>query len=132
VRSWMVASLAFDEMAGVTMEYEAEADPIGVVEGQEGSSIRLADWVARIQSDPRLRPPDPVPSVNPFDRRPMTITPHPGTVYVWEEKHRIGMMAWSEEGLDEIVVYGASPQVVAIAEEVARDLGGRFRRLGVE
>ena len=61
----------------------------------------------------------------------MTIAPHPGTVYVLEGELRIGMMAWSEEGLDGIVAYGNPSQVVRVAEEAAQQLGGIFRSLSV-
>lgn len=111
------------------MEYEADSDPVGVIEGQEGSPIRLEDWVAWIGGDARLRCPDPVHTTNPFNKRPLTINPHPGDAFVWEGAVRIGLMSWSVEGLNEIVVYGASPQVTSVAEEVAQHLGGRFRRL---
>jgi hypothetical protein len=114
------------------MEDFADSDPIGVVEGETGAPIRLEDWVAYIVSDSRLRPPNAVRSVNPFSREPLTVVPHPGTAYVLEGEMRVGMMAWSEEGVDEIVVYGASPPVLALAKEVAEHLGGRFRLRGVE
>ena len=103
--------------------------PIGIVEGEAGSPIRLKDWSDWIASDPRLLRPDPVQSVNPFNREPLVIAPHPGTAYVVEGGLRVGMMAWSEDGSDEIVVYGNSALVPAIAKEVAEQLGGRFRLL---
>jgi len=114
------------------MEYDADADPVGVIEGQEGSPIHLDDWVACIGGDARLRRPEPVGTTNPFSGLPLTINPHPGTAFVWEGAVRIGLMSWSTEGLDEIVVYGALPQVIVVAEEFARHLGGRFRRLNLD
>lgn len=110
----------------------SEFGPIGVIDGQTGSPICLENWVRWIQRDPRLRPPDPVQSVDPFRRTPMVIVPHPGTAYVVEEEVRVGLMAWSEEGVDEIVVYGVSPVVLAVAKDVAEHLGGRFRLVEVE
>jgi hypothetical protein len=127
VQLWMVDSSVFEKRRSV--EYNVDSDPIGIVEGHQGSSIRLEDWVARIRSDSCLRPPDPAKSNDPLTRQPLTIMPHPGTAYIYQGETRIGMMTWSEEGLDEIVVYGASPRVVAVAEDVAKQLGGRFRRL---
>ena len=114
------------------MEQFVDSDPIGVVEGESGSPVRLDAWVACIVSDPRLQPPDPVQAVNPFTRQPLTIAPHPGTAYISERGARIGMMAWSEEGAEEIVVYGASPGVIALAKEVAEHLGARFRLLNAD
>jgi hypothetical protein len=113
------------------MEDFMNSDPVGVVEGEAGTPIRLDDWVACIARDPRLRSPEPVESINPFTRQPLTIAPHPGTAYVVQERARIGMLAWSEDGADEIVVYGTSPLVLALAQEVAKQLGGRFRALHV-
>lgn len=114
------------------MDQFANSDPLGVVEGEDGSPIRLDDWVAWITRDPRLRRPDPVRAVNPFNRHPLTIAPHPGTAYVVDGGSRIGMMAWSEEGVDEIVVYGSSSTVIEVAKEVAKYLGGRFRLLDTD
>jgi hypothetical protein len=114
---------------GDAMNKFADSDPIGVVGGEDGSPVRLDDWAALIESDPRLDRPEPVQSTNPFTRQPLTIDPHPGTAYVLEGETRVGMMAWSEEGEDEIVVYGSSPSVVALAKEVADYLGGRFRAM---
>jgi hypothetical protein len=111
------------------MEDFEESDPVGVVEGEAGSPIRLEDWVAWVGRDSRLKPPEPIRAVNPFNREPLTIAPHPGTAYVLAGDSQIGMMAWSEEGVDGIVVYGTAPSVLAVAEEVAKELGGRFRRL---
>ncbi|MGC4094757.1 MAG: hypothetical protein QM756_43930 [Polyangiaceae bacterium] len=112
------------------MEDFADSDPIGVVEGQASKPIRLDDWIAWIARDSRLQPPDAVQSVNPFSREVLIIAPHPGTAYVLEKQAQVGMMAWSEEGSDEIVVYGRTPPVLALAAEVAKELGGRFRLLG--
>lgn len=109
------------------MEPSSAWEPIGVVEGGRESPIRLEQWVAWILGDARLRPPEPVVGTNPFDRRPLTVAPQPGTAYVLEGTARVGMMAWSEEGLDQIVVYGRSEHVVAVAREVAEGLGARFR-----
>ena len=114
------------------MEAFMDSDPIGVVEATVDSAISMDDWIVWIASDPRLQPPDPVQSINPFSRQPLTVAPHPGTAYVLEEGARMGLMAWSEEGVDEIVVYGTSPAVLALAREVAKNLGGRFRLLDVE
>ena len=111
------------------MVYIGDSDPVGVVEGDAASPISEEAWSALISSDARLRAPAPVLSVDPFSQEPLEIAPHPGTAYIWNEGSAVGMMTWSEEGLDEIVVYGASPVVVALAEEVARLLGGRFRAL---
>jgi hypothetical protein len=116
----------------VAMGYDADADPVGIIEGKEGSPIRLDDWVARIDGDARLRRPDQVRATDPLSGKPLTISPHPGTAYVWESAAPIGLMTWSEEGLDEIVVYGALPRVISVAEEVAQHLGGRFRPLDLD
>jgi len=67
--------------------------------------------------------------VNPFNKRDIEIAPDSGTAYVWENGSVIGMMTWSEEGLDEIVVYGASPLVLDLANKVALQLGGHVDRL---
>lgn len=72
----------------------------------------LEDWVARIGGDARLRRPDPIHTTNPFNGRPLTINPLPGIAFVWKGAVRIGMMSWSTEGLDEIVVNGAPLQVI--------------------
>lgn len=111
------------------MAYVEDSDPIGIVEGNAATPISLQAWAALIASDARLRAPQPVRSVNPFNQQGLEIAPHRGTAYVWENGSAIGMMTWSEEGLDEIVVYGASPVVIALAKEIAQRLGGGFRSL---
>lgn len=111
------------------MEEFANSDPVGVVEGDAGRPLRLDEWVAWIAADRRLQVPSPIHSVNPFKKTPLIIDLHPGTAYVMADNSRIGMMAWSEDGADEIVVYGSSPIVLAVAKDIAKQLDARFRVL---
>lgn len=132
VQLWMVGTSGSKAERVEAMEQFSDSDPIGVVEGEPEAPVRLEAWIACIETDPRLQPPEPVQSVNPFTRQPLTIAPHPGTAYIAEKGDRIGMMAWSEEGAEEIVVYGSAPGLIALAKEVAEHLGGRFRLLDAE
>lgn|GEM_PF-2845476 len=114
---------------GSYLKYVCDFDAIGVVQGDSGSPISLQNWVQFIATHPQLRAPESVRSVNPFNKRDIEIAPDSGTAYVWENGSVIGMMTWSEEGLDEIVVYGASPLVLDLANKVALQLGGHVDRL---
>lgn len=110
--------------------WDSTEPPIGVITGTEARPIRYDDWVALIRIDGRLQLPAARERVSPRTGLSRVIQPNPSIALLVHDGVEVGLMGWSEEeGVDEVVVYGASPHVVDVATDVAAALGGEFHVL---
>lgn len=87
-------------------------------------------WIDLIREHPRLVPPEPREGINPFTKKRMTIKPLPDVARVVVDSREVGVMSWAMDESNLINVFGDQVFVVPLAQEIARSLDGRFKKVG--
>ena len=88
--------------------------------------INRSAWMALIATRDDLVLPQPRTAVNPFTKKPITTNPPKDSAIVFVDGKQVGAFDWSQNEENIISVWGDLDCVRKIAEEIARELGGRF------
>ncbi|MCE9545953.1 MAG: hypothetical protein K8T25_10600 [Planctomycetia bacterium] len=88
-------------------------------------------WIAVINSHPALANVPPRMGINPFTRQPCEYDAPPTSAMVRADDTDIGSVCWAMDGSPALIVEAeadAVDAVASVAEEIARTLGGQFKR----
>ena len=97
-----------------------------IVREPDPPGLSRQSWIDLIREHPNLDPPRPCEGINPFTKKPMVIQPRTDVARVIIGAKEVGSMSWAEDDSNLINVFGDSSDVVPLAQEIARTLGGRF------
>jgi hypothetical protein len=87
-------------------------------------------WIDLIREHPHLIPPEPREAISPFTKKRMVIKPLPDVARVIIDGVEVGAMSWSMDDSNLIHVFGEPRSVIPLAQEIARTLDGRFKKVG--
>jgi hypothetical protein len=102
---------------------------LGTIEPAAGDAMHRDGWIALIGSHPSLAPVQPRQGINPFTKLPDIYQAATDSAIVLPDDAKEGAIHWAMDDSHRLVVWPlpmARARVVAVAEDVASRLGGRF------
>jgi len=102
---------------------------LGTIEPAAGDAMHRDGWIALIDAHPSLAPVQPRQGINPFTKLPHIYQAAPDSAIVLLDDAKEGAIHWAMDDSHRLLVWSmpnSRARVVAVAQDVASILGGRF------